>query len=80
MKGKPSKEPVVLYLHDEYIEIEERSIVISCPNRIEFNKFSMFLRQYIFNSLSMDIENMKIFVPKSYIAYCKKFSHEVLGL
>lgn len=74
VKGKPSKEHLILYLEDKYVEVEERSIIISYPDRMQFKKFSMFLRQYVFNTLSLDVENMKIFIPKDYIAYCKNSS------
>ena len=76
LKGKvnPNPHKITLGIKEERLTEEDRSYVIHCINRIEFNKTLNFLKTHIFLNISTDDKELLIYMPKSYILMVESVS------
>jgi len=73
IKGRINPSPSKFYLSckDKDVKEDDKTVIIKCERFLEYKKFLIFLRQYIFMQLDSNDKKLEIYMPKSYILCVK---------
>ena len=69
IKGRINKKPLSfsLLVKSESLINDEKVFILKCLKLSEYKKFLLFLKTYIFNTISSDDKKKEIYMPKDYI-------------
>ena len=73
IKGRvnPSPTKFKLLVEENNVSEDNKAVIIKCTGFLEYKRFLIFLKQYIFMQLDSDDRKMEIYMPKSYILCVK---------
>ena len=73
IKGRINPSPGKFYLscEDKVVKEDDKTVIIKCERFLEYKRFLIFLKQYIFMQLDSDDKKLEIYMPKSYILCIK---------
>ena len=67
----PSPDKFYLSCEDKIVEENDKTVTIKCDRFLEYKRFLIFLKQYIFMQVDSDDKKLEIYMPKSYILCIK---------
>lgn len=67
----PSPTKFKLLVEENNVSEDSKAVIIKCTGFLEYKRFLIFLKQYIFMQLDSDDKKMEIYMPKSYILCMK---------
>ena len=75
----PSPDKFCLSCEDGIVKEDDKTIIIKCEGFLEYKRFLIFLRQYIFMQLESNDKKLEIYMPKSYILCIKHVEGSLLS-
>ena len=81
IKGRINPSPDKFYLscEDRVVKEDEKVVTVKCNTSLEYKKFLLFLRQYVFMQLDASDKKLEIYMPKSYILCIKHVEGSLLS-
>lgn len=75
----PSPSKFCLNCEDRIVKEDDKTVIIKCEGFLEYKRFLIFLKQYIFMQIDSDDKELEIYMPKSYILCIKHVEGSLLS-
>lgn len=75
----PSPTKFKLLVEENNVSEDDKTVIIKCVGFLEYKRFLIFLKQYIFMQLDSNDRKMEIYMPKSYILCVKTVEGSLLS-
>lgn len=81
IKGHINPSPSKFYLscEDRVVEEDDKTVIIKCDRFLEYKRFLIFLKQYVFMQIDSDDKKLEIYMLKSYILCIKHVKGSLLS-